>query len=425
MTSSETRPTADLVVKNIGQLLVQAPSKDDAPVIENGALAARGGAVLWSGPGAELDRHAAAGPATAVVDAAGGVVTPGFIEAHTHLVFAGSREREFQMRMAGKAYLEILAAGGGILSTVRATREASEEELVAAALPRLRTLLLHGVTTCEIKSGYGLDTATELKILGAARALGRAQPVRIVPTFLGAHALPPEFKNDRQGYVDLVTKEMIPEVVRRGLAVFCDVYLEKSAFSLRETETILEAAAAAGLKLKLHAGQFNDLGGAQLGARLGAVSVDHLEHVSDEGLRMMAQAGVVAVALPGASFFVRETTAGLDRMVKSGVRVAVSTDLNPGSCMTENLPLMMTMAVVDGGLSMEGAIAGVTTAAAAALDLPPSRGTLLPGAPADLVVHAIPDWRHIIYHCAVSHAATVVIDGKVAWRREDRAHGIG
>jgi imidazolonepropionase len=381
--------------------------------IEGGAVAVREGRILWAGKESQLASHARVTPDTTVVDAGGGVVTPGFIDCHTHLVFAGSREKEFQMRMEGKTYLEILQAGGGILSTVRTTRAASEDELVEAALPRLRRLLRFGVTTCEAKSGYGLDTESELKLLRVIRKLASLQPVKLVPTLLGAHAVPAELRERREKYIDTVVGEMIPAAARQGLARFCDVYLEKSAFSLEETEKILTAAMDAGLLPKLHAGQFNDLGGAELGARLGASSVDHLENVSDEGLGMMAQKGVVAVTLPGAAFFTREKRADCARMARAGVRVAVSTDLNPGSSPTENLPLMMTMSVVDGGLSMQEALLGVTASAAAALALPATHGTLAPGAPADILVHDAGDWRRLIVHFAVSHVRSVVIDGKV------------
>ena len=413
-------PQADLIIRNIGQLLPMDggtgdASQQDIRTIENSALAVGDGKVIRAGELSGLEGSVAVTDETKTIDAGGCVVTPGFIECHTHLVFASSREKEFQMRMEGKSYLEILEAGGGILSTVRATREASEEELVLSAMKRLNILLSFGVTTCEIKSGYGLDTETELKMLRVMAALQQSQPVRIVPTFLGAHALPPEYRDDREKYIDLVIKEMIPAVAEQNLARFCDVYLEKGAYSRKETERILLAAREKGLLPKLHAGQFNDLDGAGLGARLGAVSIDHLEKVSDEGLAAMAEQGVTAVILPGAAFFVREKTADAARMRKAGVKVAVSTDCNPGSSMTENLPLMLTMAVVNGGLGLKDAIEGATTSAAAALALPHPAGTLAVGAPADIVIHDVRDWRGIVYHFGMSHARTVIIGGNVVF----------
>ncbi len=411
---------ADLIIRNIGQLLpmeggTDEPSPEDMRTLENSALAVRAGKVAWIGELSDLEGSVAVTNGKKTIDAGGCVVTPGFIDCHTHLVFASSREKEFQMRMEGKSYLEILKAGGGILSTVRATRAASEEELALDAMKRLNSLLRFGVTTCEIKSGYGLDTKTELKMLRVMAALKKSQPVHIVPTFLGAHAIPPEYRDNREKYIDLVIKEMIPAVAEKNLARFCDVYLEKGAYSCEETERILEAAKGKGLLPKLHAGQFNDLDGAGLGARLGAASIDHLEKVSDDGLAAMAEKGVTAVILPGASFFVREKTADAARMRKAGVKVAVSTDCNPGSSMTENLPLMLTMAVVNGGLGLKDAIEGATTSAAAALALPHPAGTLAVGAPADIVIHDVRDWRGIVYHFGMSHARTVIIGGNVVF----------
>lgn len=424
MTGDKFTCDATLIIKNIGQLLtMQIPADydegQDLPIMKGAALAADAGKIVWTGKESEIAAHVRGKSESQVIDAGGRVVTPGLIESHTHLVFAGSREKEFQMRMEGKTYLEILRAGGGILSTVNATRKASEEELISSTLTRLDTLVKFGITTCEIKSGYGLSTESELKMLRVINKLRDLQPVRIVPTFLGAHAMPPEYKEKRESYIDSIIHEMIPSVVENSLAEFCDTYIEKSAFSYKEAEKILVAAKEKGMKLKLHAGQFNDLGGAELGARLGAVSIDHLEKVSDEDLNMMAEKNIVAVALPGAAFFVREKMAGLGRMRRAGVKVAVSTDLNPGSCMTENLPLMMTMAVVNGGLSIKDAMCAVTTSAAASLDLPHPYGTLAPGAPADVVIYNAVDWRKIIYHYAVSHVSTVLIDGKVVFDEKD------
>ena len=402
----------DLVIRNIGQLLPMDGAGGFA--VEEAALAVAGGKVAWAGEEALLPDRVTVGGDAVTVDAAGGVVTPGFVECHTHLVFAGSRAREFEMRMEGRPYLEILEAGGGILSTVRATRAASDGELERSALERIGRLLAFGVTTCEAKSGYGLSTEAELRILRVVRSLGGRTAVRLVPTFLGAHAVPPEHRENKERYVDLVVEEMIPAVAAEGLAAFCDVYIERGAFDYAETERILTAARAKGLGLKLHAGQFEDLGGAGLGARLGAASVDHLEKVSDAGLAAMARAGTVAVLLPGAAFCIRERMPDARRIKGAGVRVAVSTDLNPGTSMTENLPLMMTMAVVNGGMAMEDAMRAVTVHAAAALALGDGTGTLAPGAPADFVIHRARDWREIAYHFGAGSAESVYIGGRKA-----------
>jgi len=402
---------ANLVIKNIGELAIC--ENDNLTIIKSAALAVQDGVILWHGKENLLEANVKTDEKTEIIDASGGVVTPGFIDCHTHLIFAGNRENEFVMRMEGKDYLEILSSGGGILSTVRATVKATEEELIQKAFVRLKNFLYFGVTTCEIKSGYGLETETELKILRVAKQLSKVQPVKIITTFLGAHAIPEKFKNNRGKYVEIIKKEMIPLVAEEKLAKFCDVYLEKSAFTYEETEEILETAISYGLRPKIHAGQFNDLGGAELGAKLGAVSIDHLDHVSDEGLEKMAENGVVGVTLPGASFFTRQKPAECDRWRKKGVKVAVSTDFNPGTSPTQNLPLMMTMSVIYGRLSLEDAFLGVTSRAASALNLPSLYGTLAKGAPADILIHRIDDWRKIITHYGVSHIDRVIIDGKV------------
>jgi imidazolonepropionase len=331
-------------------------------------------------------------------------------------VFAGSRHLEFGMRMRGATYLEILAAGGGIHATVAATRAAALEELVASALPRLARALSFGVTTMEIKSGYGLDVDTEIKMLEAVRLLGERQPIRVVPTFLGAHVVPKEHAAARQGYVDLLTGAVIPEVARRGLAVACDVFCDRGAFDLAEARAILEAGRAHGLRPKIHAGQFTDLQGPELIAELGGLSADHLEVISDAGAAAMARAGVVAVLLPGAAFSLRDTFPDGRRLADAGVRVALATDDNPGSSRTENLPLMASMGAARMGLTCAEAWRGVTVNAAAALGLEGEAGFLKPGRRADAVILSIPDFRSLIYHFGVNHSAAVLVGGIVAAR---------
>lgn len=415
--------TAEVVLKHAGQLLAVPPSRsggaaDDVGLVEDGAVAVAEGRVFWTGPTESLGSHVAIGPRTEVYDLHGRVVAPGLVDPHTHLVFAGSREREFAERAAGRPYLEILAAGGGILSTVRATRAASEDELVAAALPRLQRLLSFGVTTVEAKSGYGLSVDAELKILRATWRLNEVQPIRIVPTFLGAHAVPPEWAGRKADYVRHVVSEMLPAVAGERLAEFCDVFLDEGVFDVADARRILGRGLELGLRPRLHAGQFRDLGGAELAAEIGAASADHLDHVSDAGIRAMAKAGVVAVLLPGAALSLGAHPPNASRFVRAGVRVALSTDLNPGTSMTENLPLMTTLGVAYGKLAPEQAIRAVTDHAAAAIGRSGAVGTLAIGAEADIAVFDVSDYRLIPYHYGVCHAEMVLVGGRVVWSRE-------
>jgi len=414
---------AEVVLKHAGQLLTVPSSAgggapDDVGLIEDGALAIAEGRILWVGPTGELERHVKVTPKTETYHLHGRVVTPGLIDPHTHLVFAGTREREFAMRAAGRPYLEILAEGGGILSTVRATRAASEDELTRLALTRLNRFIAHGVTTVEAKSGYGLSLEHELKLLRVAWRLGELHPVRVVRTFLGAHAVPPEFRDRKGDYVRHLVDELLPAVAAERLAEFCDVFLDEGVFSKDDARRVLERAMELGLRPRMHAGQFRDLGGPQLAGKLHAVSVDHLEHVSPAGLEAMAAAGVVAVLLPGAALSLGMTPPDARRFTKAGVRVALSTDLNPGTSMTENLLLMMTLGITQMKLSPEQALRAVTDHAAAALGRSGQLGTLAIGAEADVAVFDVGDWRRLSYHFGVPHAEMVLIEGEVVWTRE-------
>lgn len=403
----------DLLLRNAGQLLTMGGPGGRIGLIEGGAVAARGGRISWVGRDVDVAAAVELEPGAVVIDAEGGVVMPGLVDPHTHLIFAGSRHQEFALRLAGKGYLEILAAGGGILSTVRATRAASLDELVEGARGRLARLLSFGVTTCEVKSGYGLELETELKMLEAARVLGQTQPVRIVPTLLAAHAVPEEHRARPEGYVELVCDEMIPEVARRGLAEQCDVFLDQGAFSRDQARRVLEAAKAAGLRPRLHAGQFTDQGGPELAAALGATSADHLEHLSDAGAAAMAAAGVVACLLPGAALTLGMRFPDAARLRAAGVEVALATDCNPGTSMTENLPLMVTLGATAMKLTIEDALRGVTCVAARALGLERELGALAPGLRADLVQLGVPDYRCLAYHFGVSHVRRVIAGGRV------------
>jgi imidazolonepropionase len=414
-----TRPAAagDLIVRNIGQLVTCEPGPGEGPlgIIERAALAAAGGRIAWVGREADLDAEYAPGAGTRTLDAGGRVALPGFVDSHTHLVFAGSREHEYAMRARGATYQEISAAGGGILSTVSATRAASVDELVALARPRLDLMLRHGTTTCEAKSGYGLTTADETKMLEAMRRLSEGHPVTVVPTFCGAHEVPPEFKGRTDAYVDLVVTEMLPEVMRRGLARYVDVFCEEGVFSLAQTRRVLEAGARLGLRAKFHADEFVTLGGAGLAAELGALSADHLLKARPEDVARMKARGVTATLLPGTAFFLGLPYAPARRFLETGVRVALASDFNPGSSMGLNLQLVMTMAVSQMKMTMEEALLGVTLHAAHALGLENEIGSLRPGKSCDLVLADVPRWERIPYFYGVNHVARVIKRGSVVW----------
>jgi imidazolonepropionase len=353
-------------------------------LIEDAALAVEDGRIAWIGPRGELpaefarrceQRH----------DAGGALVTPGLIDCHTHLVYGGDRAHEFELRLNGASYEDIARAGGGIVSTVQATRGADEASLAAQALPRLKALMGEGVTTIEIKSGYGLALEHERKCLRVARALAQREPVQVRTTFLGAHALPPEFANRGDAYVDEVLR-MLPALHAEGLVDAVDAFCERIAFSTAQTRRVFEAARALGLPVKLHAEQLSDSGGAQLAAEFGALSCDHLEWLGEEGAQAMARARSVAVLLPGAFYFLRDTRVPpIDLLRRSGVAMAVSTDCNPGSSPCTSLLLMLNMACTLFRLTPEEALAGVTRHAAQALGLP-DRGVLAPGLRADFAL---------------------------------------
>ncbi|MCX7931964.1 MAG: imidazolonepropionase [Rhodovarius sp.] len=346
-------------------------------IIEDGAVAVEGGRIAWVG------RAADAPACRDVIRGEGEWLLPGLIDCHTHLVFAGDRAAEFEQRLAGASYEEIARAGGGILSTMRATRAASEEQLLAESLPRLDGLLAEGVTTVEIKSGYGLEEEAELRQLRVARRLGQLRAVSVVTTLLSAHALPPEYADRRADYVRLVAESILPRAAAQGLADQVDVFADRIAFTNQETAEIFAAARRHGLPVKLHADQLSDQGGAALAAAWGALSADHLERAAPEGLAAMARAGTVAVLLPAAAFTLRETSLpAVARMRALGLRMAVATDMNPGSAPARSLLLMLPLACSLFGLTVAEALRGITRHAAAALGLH-DRGMIAPGLRAD------------------------------------------
>ena len=363
-------------------------------IVDDGVVAASNGRIAYAGPRAA----APAMDAAEVHDCQRRWVTPGLIDCHTHLVHGGNRAQEFELRLAGASYEEIARAGGGILSTVAATRQASETSLVETALPRLDALIAEGVTTVEIKSGYGLTVESELRQLRAARQLGRIRPVRIATTFLGAHAVPPEFGADPDGYVALLCDRLLPRVVAENLADAVDAFCETIAFSPEQTARLFDAAAAAGLPVKLHAEQLSNSHGAALAARYGALSADHLEHLDGAGIAAMARAGTVATLLPGAFYFTRETVLPpIAALREAGVPMALATDCNPGTAPLTSLLLAMNMGATLFRLTVEECLAGVTRNAARALGLLERIGTIEPGKSCDLAIWDVEHPSELVY----------------------------
>jgi imidazolonepropionase len=378
--------------------------------IHDGAIGVADGRIAWVGPRADLPHETA----HTVHDAGGRWITPGLVDCHTHIVHGGERSREFELRLEGASYAEISQAGGGIVSTVAQTRAASEDALFESAARRIADLRAEGVTTLEIKSGYGLDRDTEIKMLRVARRLGEALPITVQTSFLGAHALPAEYDGRSGDYIDFVCNEIMPAVHGEGLADAVDGFCETIGFTLAETEQVFEAAGALGLPVKLHAEQLSDMGGAQLAAAHGALSADHLEFLSHDGVRAMADAGTVAVLLPGAFYFLRETQLPpMDRFREHGVPMAISTDANPGSSPVGSILLMVNMACTLFRMTPEEALAGVTRNGARALGLGDSRGTLEMGKVADFVLWDIEQPAELAYRIGANPCYRVVQAGAV------------
>lgn len=386
--------------------------------VAHGSVACLEGRLVWVGPDARFAAEVTLLPGARTVDASGCTVTPGLVDCHTHLVFAGDRADEFEQRCAGAGYLEIAERGGGIGATVRATRAASEDRLVELALPRLARLLEQGVTTAEAKSGYGLNLADELKMLRAVRRLPELQPIELVATLLCAHAIPAEHAASREAYLRSCVEEMIPEVAAAGLAVFCDAFVEQGAFTVEEARWVLERGLAAGLRPRLHADQLSASGASRLAAELKAATADHLEAIDEQGIEALARAGVCAVLVPTSTLFLRQTTWAPGRgLWDAGVSVALATNLNPGSAMSESTGLAMSLSCLRNGLTPAEALWAFTAGGARALGLGERLGSLEAGRQADLVVHACASHRHLAYHLAIPHVRTVVKRGRVVFER--------
>lgn len=418
---------ADFVVRRIGLLATLGgpvprvgTALRDPGLRADAALAAAAGRIVWVGPERDLLAHVALSPGAAIVDAEGGAVVPGFVDAHTHLAFAGDRDEEIRQRLAGASYKDIAAGGGGIVRTVAATRVASRDELARLIEARLDEMLLNGTTTAEVKSGYGLETAAELRSLEAIRDAAQRHPVTVVSTFLGAHEVPVEHRADRTRYLDLLVTEMIPAVAERGLAVFCDVFCEEGVFTVAESRRILEAARARGMKLRLHADELATTGGAELAAELGARSADHLIFVSEAGMKALAAASCVATLLPTAAFYLRlGRFAPARALLEAGVPVALATDVNPGGGLSPSIPFAMAIACFSMGLSFEEALAAATINAAFSLDLHREVGSLEEGKRADLLVLRSARLLDLV-RVGVPAIRAVVKDGRVVAREGRR-----
>ena len=403
-------------IKNATQLVTLAGENgprrqkqmSELSIIEDGSVWMENGEILAIGSTSELEAlYSKRAHEADVIDASGRLVTPGLVDPHTHVAYGGSREKEFEMRLEGSTYMEIMNAGGGIHATTRMTREATEDELVAQTTRRLDSFLAHGVTTVEGKSGYGLDLETELKQLRAMKRLNESHPIDLVPTFMGGHAVPQEYKGSEEQYIDLLVNDMLPKVAEEGLAVFNDVFCEVGVFTPEQSERILEAGKKLGLIPKIHADEIESYGGAELAAKVGAISAEHLLKASDEGVRLMAEAGVIACLLPATALYLREDAAKGRAMIDAGVAVAISTDCNPGSSPTTSMPLVMNLACISMRLTPAEALVAATMNAACAIGMEEKVGSLEVGKQADVVMWKVSNYQELQYLFGVNHVGSV------------------
>lgn len=419
---SEEKLRSDFLVTNAAQVVTCAAGgvvprcstgMSDISVTSRGAVASYQGTIVVVGPEKDVLRQTELVPHGVQLDAGGGVIIPGLVECHTHMVFGGWRCGEFVKKLEGASYLDILESGGGILSSVRATRNSSREELIEEGLKRLDSVLSLGTTTCEIKTGYGLDLETEIKMLEVIAELDRLHPVDVVATFLGAHAVPPEYEGRQTEFLARLAEEVLPKVARRKLAEFCDIFCENRVFPADSAGPYLEKAKQLGFKIRLHADEIEPSGGAELAARLGARSADHLLKVSDAGIEALAEAGTTAVLLPGTGLFLGEEPAPARRLIDAGVPVALSTDFNPGSSPTMSLPLIVNLGCVLLKMTPAEALTAVTINAASVLDRAALAGSLEAGKKADMLLLDIPSWDHLAYRFGQNFVRTVIKNGRV------------
>ncbi|MCD4827974.1 MAG: imidazolonepropionase [Candidatus Cloacimonetes bacterium] len=414
----------DLLIHNASELLTLAgPQRarrgeemSDLAIVAGGSVAVDAGLIIDVGSASQLaDRY----HPLRTIDASGKVVMPGFVDPHTHPVFVHTRENEFEMRVQGKSYVEISQSGGGIRSSINAVREASEDELFELALRRVRRMICQGTTTLEAKSGYGLSTDSEMKMLRVIRRLDEALPIDIVPTFLGAHEFPVEFKDDHEAYISILCDEMLPAVSREGLAEYCDIFTEAHVYSVEESRRVLNRAKELGLRIRMHADEIEPIGGAELAAEVGAVSADHLGAASDEGIIAMRDAGVIAVLLPGTIFSLGLPNYARARdMIAAGLPVALATDYNPGSCNCDSMSFIITLACLQMKMNVAEAITAATVNAAWSLDMGDKVGAIEVGKQADILVMDMPGYRFLPYHFGSSSVETVIKNGSLFVKNE-------
>jgi imidazolonepropionase len=408
----------NLLIKNIkqlvtvdsgGKLFKSGKEMRNLGVIERATVLIQNGVFAWIGRSAEFSQPVDENIDS--IDASDYVALPGFVDSHTHTVFSGTREHEFALRAEGKTYQDIAAAGGGILHTVNSTRASSKKELMTLTRRHLDTMLRQGTTTVEIKSGYGLNEETEIKMLHAINDLAKESFMTLVPTFLGAHAIPPEFKDNPDGYIDLICQRLLPYIARHKMAEFCDAFCEQGYFSLEQCRKIFETAKSLGLKVKIHADQLSQIGASQLAASMGAVSADHLEHIDTAGISALKHSGTIATVLPGVSFFLQYGYPPARTIIDAGVPLAIASNFNPGSCMSSSIPFMMTIACTQMSLTPEEAISAATLNGAAALGLSKSHGSIEIGKQADIILYNIPNYQYLPYHFGTNHIAKIIQHG--------------
>ena len=418
----------DLIIKSIGQLLTlagDAPKKrsemSNLAIVENAAVASKNGKIVAVGKEDSVISEINLLDNAKEINANNKVITPGLIDCHTHLVFSGSREEEFYLRIKGEDYLKILRGGGGILSTVDAVRKASFEDLYNNGIEILNDMLSFGTTTVEIKSGYGLSTEDEVKILKVIKRLDEEHPIDVVPTFLGAHAFPKEYKNKEEDYVNLIIEEMLPAVKEKNLAKFCDVFCGKEVFNLEQSERILNAAKDLGFELKIHADQLSYNGGAELAAKMDAISASHLEYISDEGIANMKQKRIIGELLPGSVFFMGKTNyAPARKMINNDVPLTLATNYNPGTCAIKSLPIIITLACIYMGMNAEEVITATTINAACALDLQYDVGSIEIGKKSDMVIWDVTNYKQIPYFLGLNLVEKVIKNGIIVFEKTKR-----
>lgn len=419
----------NLIIKNAAELVTcsgfaakKGTEMAELKIISDGTVLIKNGIIEAVGRSRDIEQQLKKSDVDQsdfdIIDAHGKAVLPGFVDSHTHLVFGGYRAEEFSWRLQGDSYMQIMQRGGGIVNTVEATRQASTDELLQVGIKRLNSMLSFGVTTVEGKSGYGLNCETEIKQLDVMARLDQVHYLDVVPTFLGAHAVPPDYKGKQDAFIDFMISDVLPRVIEQQLAEFCDVFCEKDVFSIDQSRRLLTRAKDLGLKLKLHADEIVQLGGAELAAELGAVSADHLLQASDQGIKDMAATGVVATLLPATAFSLKEPYADARKMIDSNCAVALATDFNPGSCFTESIPLVFALATLYMNMSTEEAISALTINGAAALDRADQIGSIDAGKKGDVVVLEFPSYTYIPYHLAVNTVEKVIKQGNLVYDKE-------